>query len=85
MKLIFRAIGKYKNAVILAIVIKLFATMTELLLPYILEHMIDVVVPTKQLASVILWGLGMFAAALLCRQLNVAANRKAIDNAHRVS
>ncbi len=85
MKLIFRSAGRYKSAVALAIFIKLLGTMAELLLPYILEHMVDVVVPAGKLWTVIAWGLMMFAAALLCRQLNVTANRRAIFNAHRVS
>ena len=35
--------------------------------------------------QVILWGLLMVATALVTRQLNVWANRMAIDNAHNVS
>ncbi len=85
MKLIFRYMGKYKAAIFVAIFIKLIGTMTELSLPYILEYMIDYVVPTKNLARVIGWGLLMFVAAVCCRQFNVLANRKAINNAHKVS
>ncbi|MBO4414695.1 MAG: ABC transporter ATP-binding protein [Lachnospiraceae bacterium] len=85
MKLIFRSIGKYKGAVILAIFIKLLGTMTELSLPYILEYMIDHVVPAGNLRNVILWGILMFVAAVFCRQFNVMANRRAINNAHKVS
>ena len=85
MKLIFRSMGKYKGAIILAVFIKLIATMTELSLPYILEYMIDHVVPAGVMRDVILWGLLMFVAAILCRTFNVMANRRAIDNAHHVS
>lgn len=85
MKLIFRYMGKYKGAIFLAIFIKLIGTMSELTLPYILEYMIDTVVPSKNLKMVILWGLLMFAASVFCRQFNVIANRKAINNAHKVS
>jgi len=85
MKLIFRSIARYKWAIVLAIFIKLIGTMFELLLPYILEHMVDHVVPSGQLGQVIFWGLMMFVAAVLCRQFNVTANRRAIFNAHRVS
>ena len=85
MKLITRYMSKYRAAIILAIFIKLIGTMSELTLPYILEYMIDYVVPTKDLTKVILWGLLMFAAAVACRQLNVIANRRAIYNAHMVS
>lgn len=63
MKLIFRYMGKYKGAIFLAIFIKLIGTMSELTLPYILEYMIDTVVPSKNLGQVILWGLLMFAAS----------------------
>ena len=85
MKLIFRYLGKYRGAVALSILIKLLATLAELSLPYILEHIIDDVVPAGQLARVIAWGALMFAAAVATRFLNVSANRKAIYNAHRIS
>lgn len=85
MRLLFRAMGRYKGAVAICIVIKLFGTISELLLPYILEHIIDDVAPLGNLPLAILWGLLMFAAALVCRQLNVCANRRGIDTAHRVS
>jgi ATP-binding cassette subfamily B protein len=77
--------GKYKIAIILAIFIKLIGTMTELTLPYILEYMIDYVVPSKNLQMVLLWGFLMFVASLCCRQFNVMANKRAIYNAHKVS
>jgi len=77
--------GKYKGAIILAIFIKLLGTMTELSLPYILEYMIDHIVPTGNMRHVILWGILMFVAAVFCRQFNVMANRRAINNAHKVS
>lgn len=85
MKLIFSSMEKYKEAIILAIFIKLLGTMTELSLPYILEYMIDRVVPEGDMKRVILWGILMFIAAVLCRQLNVWANWRAINNAHKVS
>lgn len=85
MKLIFRYLKKYKGAVALAIFIKLIGTLSELLLPYILEHIIDDVVPLNDLKRVIFWGLMMFVVTILCRYFNVKANGKAIDNAHRIS
>ena len=85
MKLIFRYMKKYKVTVFAAIFIKLIGTMSELSLPYILEYMIDYVVPSKDLVQVVIWGLIMFAASIFCRQFNVMANRKAIYNAHKVS
>ena len=85
MKLIFRYLGKYKRWVALAIAIKLLGTLMELTIPYILEHIIDDVVPTGDLKRVLLWGLLMFVAAVLTRSINVKANTTAVGNAHRVS
>ena len=85
MKLIFRYLKKYGGAVILVLFIKLIATMSELLLPYILEYIIDDIVPRNDLKRVIFWGVMMFAVAFLCRTFNVIANTRAIHNAHQIS
>ena len=85
MRLIFRAMGRYGRAVAACMFIKLLGTLSELLLPYILEYLIDEIAPRGDLMLAGGWGLLMFAAAVLCRQLNVTANRQAIDTAHRVS
>ena len=85
MKLIFRYMGKYRAAIFLAVFIKLVGTMFELTLPYILEYMIDHVVPAKDMKTVLFWGVLMFVATICCRQFNVIANTRAIFNAHRVS
>ena len=85
MKLIFRYMGEYKAAIFLAVFIKLLATMFELSLPYILEYMIDYIVPGGLISPILFWGILMFAASILCRQCNVTANRKAVHNAHNVS
>ena len=85
MGVIARAMGRYKGAVALCVFIKLLATFSELLLPYILEHIIDDVAPRGSLSLALFWGAVMFAAALVCRQLNVWANRQGVQNAHNVS
>ena len=85
MKLIFRSLGRYKKLVILAVFLKFLGSVFELLLPYIFEHIIDDVVPSEELLQVVLWGLAMFLAAVICRTFNVMANRRAVDNAHRIS
>ena len=85
MKLIFRYLGRYKKWVALAIFVKLLATLMELSLPYIFEHILDDVVPAGKLWPVLGWGLLMFAAAVLTRNINVKANTMAVSNAHRVS
>ena len=76
MKLIFRYMKPYAFSIFLGMFLKLSSTLCELMLPYILEHLIGKVVPTGQMKPVIFWGLLMIATAALTRQLNVAANRR---------
>ena len=85
MRLILRQMGVYAHRIARSMSIKLLGAMTELMIPYILEHLIDEVVPLGKLSLVLLWSALMIATAILTRQLNVWANRIAIDNAHRVS
>ncbi len=85
LKLIFRYMGRYRWSVLAVMAVKLLATMSELALPYILEHLLDRVVPLGRMGPVIFWGLLMVAAAVVTRQLNVAANRRAVENAHNIS
>lgn len=85
MKLIFHYMKRYTAGIAIAMALKLAGTIAELLIPYILEHLIDEVVPTGQMAQVIIWGLMMILTAVVCRQLNVMANRRGVDNAHNIS
>lgn len=85
MKLIFSNMRKYLSGVILVIFVKLLATICELTLPYILEYIIDTLVPAGIMAQVILWGSLMFAAAIFTWLFNICANRRAVYNAHRIS
>lgn len=85
MRLIFRYLRKYMNSVVIVVIVKLLGAFTELMLPYILEHMIDHVVPQKSVAKICLWGGLMVLAAVATWQLNIRSNRKAVDNAHNVS
>ena len=62
----------------LVMLIKFLGTFGELMLPYILEHLIDEVVPQKQIWPVIGWGIGMIILAVFVRQFNVKANRLAV-------
>ncbi|MBP3204736.1 MAG: ABC transporter ATP-binding protein [Lachnospiraceae bacterium] len=71
--------------IVLAVFVKLLGTVSELILPSILEHIIDEIVPAGNLVNVCIWGSYMFVTAIVCRQLNVIANRRAIDNAHKIS
>ena len=85
MKLIFHYMKKYMKMIVWGVALKLVGTLTELLLPYILEHLIDDVVPLGQVGQIFLWGGLMIVTAVLTWQLNIRANRHAVDNAHNVS
>jgi len=78
MKLIGRYCKKYTFFIILAVSIKLVAAFTELAIPSLLEYIIDTVAPSGNADLVIICGVGMFMLALICRTLNVIANRRSI-------
>lgn len=78
MKFIWSYLKKYKWSVLLVFVIKFTGTLVELLIPYVLEHLIDTVAPTKSLPMVGFWGCVMLMLAWMCRFLNITANRRAV-------
>ena len=61
--------------------IKMSGTALELMIPYVMEHLIDHVVPTREIRSVLLWGAVMIALALCVRFLHVNANRLSVKTA----
>ncbi len=65
------------------ILLKFSATLIELFLPWILEHIIDVVAPTKNTAQVAFWGTGMLLCAGLALLGAATANRMAAGIAAR--
>ena len=78
MRLIFSYLKKYRWAVVLTMILKLVGTFVELLLPYILEHLVDNIAPTKSIPHVLFWGAIMLALSFLIRFLNITANRRAV-------
>ena len=85
MKLIFSYVNKHRKLVLLAILFKFAGSVSELSLPYILEYIIDEVVPSGKIASVLIWGSLMFLTAIMFRTLNIIANKRAVENAHNIS
>lgn len=58
---------------------KLLAAVGELLIPFVLEHVIDRVAPGGSMGTAALWGLVMVLLALAVRQCNLFANRTAVS------
>ena len=69
--------------ILLTMVIKFVGTFLELLIPYVLEYIIDVVAPTKSLKMVLVWGGVMIVLAILCRLFNKTANQRAVTSASK--
>ena len=57
--------------------IKFFGTIMDLFLPWILAHMIDHIVPLKQISLICLWGGVMIVCSFLAVSANIIANRMA--------
>jgi len=61
----------------LGVLIKFSGTVMDLLLPWTLAHMIDVVIPANGRVEILLWGLFMLACSVLAALFNIIANRMA--------
>ena len=79
MKLILRYIRPYRMYILAVLLIKLLGTGTDLLMPYVLEHLLDHVIPSAADAwPVVAWGGVMLLLTLVTRILNVCANRMSV-------
>ena len=78
MKFIFSYLKKYVKIMLVGTFIKISASILELLIPYVLEHIIDNVAPTHELSMVVVWSIIMIILAILVRGLNIKANRMAV-------
>ena len=79
MRMIWKYVRPWKGLVLAVMLIKLAGTGTELLVPYVLEHLLDNVVPATDSAwPVVAWGGVMLALTFLTRFFNVTANRMSI-------
>ena len=77
MKYIIQYLKPHMRRMTLGLIIKFLGTITDLLLPYILAHIIDDVVPTREIPMIVLWGICMIVCSVLCLLGNVIANRMA--------
>lgn len=77
MKRVLSYLRPQTGRTVLQIFIKFFATLLELFLPWILEHIIDVVAPTGNRVHLVLWGALMIVCAVAAFSGAVIANRMA--------
>lgn len=77
MKKILRYLKPYLKQIFVGLSIKSSATIMELFLPWLLAYVIDKVIPTKNITTVVIFGLLMFISSLLALLGNITANRMA--------
>ena len=83
MKLIFKYLKPYYGRMLFGLLVKICGTVAELFMPWILAHILDNVIPDTKVSgnmnSMIFWSLMMLLMAILARNFNVFANRKAAE------
>ena len=77
LKFLIRYIKPHLPIMSLGLVIKVIGTLMDLVIPYILEHIIDVIVPSGVTKHILLWGALMIVCALIGLVGNIVANRMA--------
>ena len=77
MKLVLRYLRPFYARMCLGLLIKAGGSVMELILPYILAHIIDNVVPQKTLKLIFFWGALMIACSVAAVIANITANRMA--------
>lgn len=78
-------IKPYLPAMMVGLAIKFTGTIFDLLIPYILEHLIDNVAPKEDVKLIYLWGGVMIVCSVLAVLGNVIANRMASRVASRAT
>ena len=80
-----RYIRPYYGYILLTMLIKFFGALVELLIPYLLETILDDVVPTGSRSGILLTGGAMVLCALLCVSSNIVANRMSAKSAGNIT
>ncbi len=77
MKWLYTYFRPYKARIALELFIKTIATLMDLCIPWILGHIIDVVIPTRSAWLIVFWGALMIICSVVCVAGNISANRLA--------
>ena len=77
MQLIWKYLKPYRLRVFIGLIIKIIGTLADLAIPYLLSYIVDEIMPTKDLRLVLIYGLIMIGAAVLCFLFNMKANQMA--------
>ena len=85
MKRVFEYIRPYRWAMILGLALKFIAAMFNLIIPSLLEKIIDEVAPKNSPGEVFMWGGIMALCAVSDAVINITANRMATTNTSKVT
>ena len=77
MKIMIRYLKPFFGRMSIGLIIKIAGTVVELMLPYILSHILKTVVVTQSIPEIIKWGSLMILCAGTACILNIIANRMA--------
>lgn len=77
MKFLLKYLKPFFGRMSVGMTIKIFGTLVELLIPFILSHILDNVVVTQDVKQIIFWGVMMIACAATALLCNIVANRMA--------
>lgn len=83
MKFIYRYVKPYGWAVLLGLLIKLIGTLSDLVLPSTLAHLIDVEVPERNTSGIVICAFIMLFFSIVAFFFNVIANRMAANVARK--
>ena len=76
MKIVLKYLREYYGRMLLGFLIKLIGTLAELMIPYILTHILATVI-YYGMKDIIFWGILMIASSVVACVFNITANRMA--------
>ena len=85
MKGLAKYLRPYGWFMLLTVFIKLAASLMELILPYLMEQMLDIHVPDGNAGAIYLCGGGMLLCALGCLGANILANRMSASSSGKIT
>lgn len=85
MRFLWSYLKKYTGEIVAVMGTKLLGTILELLIPCVLEYMIDDVAPRRSVHGILFWGVVMLLLAMLVRFISVSANRKGVQVAQKTT
>ena len=77
MKRILKYLAPFKKRLTVGFIIKVTGTVAELFIPFLLTYILDNVIETEKIGSIVFYGVLMAICALVAAVGNIVANRMA--------